>query len=958
MAKVRRILAAAFVAGWAGASFGAGAARNEVVIIPRPRRIKVAEGLVDLGRARILLEKRSATLKAAAERLNGAIAELGAEPLPVSVREKSPALPDTAILIGTSGGPFSAMSPDGGGELKDKGDQAYSIRFVQRGKKSHVLLVGNGPVGSYYAVVTFRRLLRAEGGRLRAVCADVRDWPDWRWRYLGNSAYAVRRSRGLPAKDKTAFAEKFKRWIDDLADLKINMFHGCPELGIHARAGKLDERLAERFSWMRPLLQYARDRGVYACLWVGSDLAPIAGNENNPLYRGKMQLKGHYFCWSEDELLRRRFRDIGRYMNRMGISFINIHYPDTGNENYQNRCEKCERRFGADRAAADANITKIMVAAIRESCPEAVITLTPHPYAPPSLRYKETEKFLADFNSRIPKGLCLTIRECGKTFVDRWNRVTGDRPLFVYYNNWRLVGERGKSYIGTDWPLIVTNVRYLKTFYTPRTGSIIYCMWSEDPVYLRSLAEYAWNVDAPGGSDAYQNPPVVYEREGRIPEEMVTEIYGRIVRRLFGEEAGRAFTPFFRLPVFPQWVFQPELMTEQVARLPDDLARCHPFKGDLIGRVREQAAFAREAVRIVDGIVERKIPFRSEAGKKIFARYYKIVHLIDRVAPCRLTYLEAKRAMEAGDVAGARVLIARGLAEVTEAADGFEKDLKKIAHWPQFVSGSVRVKLAYGAGHYSVKKLDEVFGGDLRKLALALDNPKLARPKNVVPEQLARKLNATPVFAARTKSPPKIDGRLNDACWAAAKEPVFFVAIVKDDEAPVFYPRAATQARVLYDDDNLYFAFRCKEVADGIDALVGGEGARDTFSIFKEDVLEIFLQPDAEKDCAHFAFNVACRLFDAVDERTEWGFRSVTRWNPGWRVRVCVDADKAEWTAEARIPFAAFRGRYFKIAAKTPSKGDAWRINLGRERRTMECSASSVLSSFHDREKFRKLVFE
>ncbi|MDP7251460.1 MAG: hypothetical protein QGF00_17765, partial [Planctomycetota bacterium] len=84
-------------------------------------------------------------------------------------------------------------------------------------------------------------------------------------------------------------------------------------------------------------------------------------------------------------------------------------------------------------------------------------------------------------------------------------------------------------------------------------------------------------------------------------------------------------------------MFQPELTARHVARQRDDDFKAHPFEGVLAERVREQAAFARKAVAIVDNIVESEMPFRNDEAKKVFAHYYKLVHLVDRVVPCRLT---------------------------------------------------------------------------------------------------------------------------------------------------------------------------------------------------------------------------------------------------------------------------------------------------------------------------------
>jgi len=941
-------------------AFAEGFRESEIVIIPRPREITISKDAFDLDRATIVLESDNPTFYAAAQRINRAIGRLSGKKLPVSVHKAGKPLPGNAVLIGTAAAlckPFLATIPDSA-KLRPKGGQAYSIRRIDKAAGTYVMLCGNTPVGSFYAAVTYVNLFYRENGRILARYAEVRDWPDWTWRCLTHGEYGVRPILSLLKNDKNAFVEKYKKWIDGLADYKINLYSTSKKLGLHKSVGELDLKMARRYAWVKPLLEYGRDRGVYGFFFVGSELAPIKGNENNPFFKGKMTLKGHYHCWSEDEYLRKKFRNLGRFMKEMGISFINIHYPDTGNENYQNRCEKCDKRFGADRASADANITNIMVAAVRESCPDAHIAICPHPYSPPNLRYKEIAGFLKRFHPKVPGDLFFTTRESRGEFYKQWNEITENRPLFVYYNNWRELGRRTGERMGRDQPLFATNVRFLKTFYYPSTASFLFCPWTDDPWVLLPLAEYAWNVDSPGGSVDFSKPPVVYKRNSEIPGEMVEEIYGRIARKLMGERPGRALTPFFRLPLFPLWVFQPEKMVDHVARLRNDYGRNNPFKGDLIQRLKEQAQYVRKGVGIVDAIVNSGMPFKSDEGRKIFIKLYKKVHFVDRCAPGRITYLEAKNALNAGDVDKARSLIARGLKETKAAEKGFESDLEKIKDWPQDSRGSVRITFAPRAKYFKKGILDKTFGEDLRKLKLALENPKLIQPRNVVPHTLAARINKTPIYAEKISKGPVIDGRLEDDCWKQAGDAVSFVGLVRNPDGPLYYPEAKTTVLIRYDQKNLYFAFMCEEPGSGLDAIIGSEGSRDYFKFFKEDVAEIFLRPDLKKSYTHMAFNVACRKFDAVTQKTEWGFRSVTKWNPEWTVKVGIDWKKRRWTAEVKIPFGAFRDKHSNMLKQPPKSQDSWRINLGRERRTIEYSASSVLRSFHEADAYRELIFK
>ena len=62
------------------------------------------------------------------------------------------------------------------------------------------------------------------------------------------------------------------------------------------------------------------------------------------------------------------------------------------------------------------------------------------------------------------------------------------------------------------------------------------------------------------------------------------------------------------------------------------------------------------------------------------------------------------------------------------------------------------------------------------------------------------------ISAVRATNPPQIDGKLDDLCWQEAPKATgfvdqFFDKIVKDQ----------TIAYILYDDENIYVAFRCFE---------------------------------------------------------------------------------------------------------------------------------------------------
>ena len=88
-------------------------------------------------------------------------------------------------------------------------------------------------------------------------------------------------------------------------------------------------------------------------------------------------------------------------------------------------------------------------------------------------------------------------------------------------------------------------------------------------------------------------------------------------------------------------------------------------------------------------------------------------------------------------------------------------------------------------------------------VALAL---VLAQARAVDPAMLPSRPH---IVATRTPQPPVIDGRLDDAVWAAAAPSDTFVQHFPDEGAP---PSERTSIRVLYDDKNLYVAVDAEQL--------------------------------------------------------------------------------------------------------------------------------------------------
>lgn len=176
---------------------------------------------------------------------------------------------------------------------------------------------------------------------------------------------------------------------------------------------------------------------------------------------------------------------------------------------------------------------------------------------------------------------------------------------------------------------------------------------------------------------------------------------------------------------------------------------------------------------------------------------------------------------------------------------------------------------------------------------------------------------------ARTAGPLQIDGRLDEPAWSAAAEAGSFC-----------FPwwkqghREPTAAKLLWDDQNLYVAFRCS------DAHIWGENTERDSPVYQDDCVEVFTSPNPDQPQQYF--NIEMNVKGAyLDFYHPGGPATREEWNPaGIRIATTVqgtlnnDGDTDDhWILEAAIPLASFSA----VAKHTPPQpGDMWRMNLNR----------------------------
>jgi hypothetical protein len=175
----------------------------------------------------------------------------------------------------------------------------------------------------------------------------------------------------------------------------------------------------------------------------------------------------------------------------------------------------------------------------------------------------------------------------------------------------------------------------------------------------------------------------------------------------------------------------------------------------------------------------------------------------------------------------------------------------------------------------------------------------------------------TPVLqAARAAGAVRIDGRLDDASWAAAEVAGNFTESYPNAGAPA---RFVTEARVLYADDALYVGMRMADPRP--DSIAAQLARRDAGGLYS-DWAQVMIDSYADGRTA-FAFSVNPRgvkrdiyLFNDANEDSGW--------DAVWEVATLVDS--AGWTAEFRIPLSQLR-----FGRSEPAGGREWGLQLTRD---------------------------
>ena len=242
--------------------------------------------------------------------------------------------------------------------------------------------------------------------------------------------------------------------------------------------------------------------------------------------------------------------------------------------------------------------------------------------------------------------------------------------------------------------------------------------------------------------------------------------------------------------------------------------------------------------------------------------------------------------------------------------------------------GAIEVALNERVGDWTIKVRDAATGVEEQALFKVTGERRASRARLVVPRESARTPAAPsavvgasaaanvapsaeyPVY--RLSAPVTLDGRIEgDAGWAAIPWAAGFHKLGEKD----FDTRKQTAFKMAHDDDALYIAVRCDEP----DAAKMNPSTQDSGSLWKEDSLEVFVQPAVATAFQQYIVNPAGARW-TFGKNVKTGASLPGTSLEAWQAAARTGEDT--WSVEIAIPFAAL--------GATPEEGASWRGNCCR----------------------------
>ena len=266
-----------------------------------------------------------------------------------------------------------------------------------------------------------------------------------------------------------------------------------------------------------------------------------------------------------------------------------------------------------------------------------------------------------------------------------------------------------------------------------------------------------------------------------------------------------------------------------------------------------------------------------------------------------------------------------------------------------------RAQFLVGYLHFAAGKQEEAQAAFLRVIADYPDSAFAEKAVEFLGAEAAKRAEAAAEERARLRArqlpsakcrraptPPRIDGRLDEAAWTHA--PVVRLSHKGQGDGPAPEPDPHVAVRLLWDDHSLYVAFECTD-----DDIRSQATTRDAPVLLWDSVRVLIAPPAPEREpeaeaqpepergaAATTYFDIAVSPTGALCDGKVAMARGVALWESvrqasawngaGLQQAVVVDGSPNDprpdrgWVAELAVPFAAL--------ATPPAAGQRWRVNL------------------------------
>jgi len=166
--------------------------------------------------------------------------------------------------------------------------------------------------------------------------------------------------------------------------------------------------------------------------------------------------------------------------------------------------------------------------------------------------------------------------------------------------------------------------------------------------------------------------------------------------------------------------------------------------------------------------------------------------------------------------------------------------------------------------------------------------------------------------ATKINDRPKIDGKLNEACWEAGSWSGGFTQQVPNQGKS---PSQQTEVKILYDNNNLYIGFKCYDVGPG---KIRSVLSRRDIDAATGDIVGIAFDSYNDKKTAYeFNLTAAGQKIDMVHLGSD---NLDYNWDAVWDGKTQVY--DSIWTAEMQIPFSQLRF--------SPGESQVWGLHIWR----------------------------